>query len=250
MKPILLLLLTCLVCLGQEPGEWRTFTSPDGSKTFEGQLTAYDEVSEKATVRTKAGATIEFELDRVSDEDREYIETHAKDLPVSIKLDVRFEKIMERTSSSSTGGTRNATYEGGYKILIKNFTPTSYMDVDVDYIVVYRKDQVSGSGTDQITNGSDTIDLLANTSTEVVAGGVQLSSYFKKGQSTSGGGGCRTCPRSGGTSIPSQRSRDYLIGCIALIKINGQVVQTSATSPSVLRKYGKSLGVESSASAD
>jgi hypothetical protein len=252
MKPALLLLLTCLACYGQANTEWRTFTSPDGGKSFDGQLTGYDEVNELVTVRTKSGATLQFSLDRVSDDDRDYVESRAEDLPVSVSLDVRFEKIMDRVSSSSSGGTRNATYESGYKILINNLSPTAYGDVEVDYIIVYRKDQVSGSGTNQISSGSESIELRANRRHEVVADGVRLSSYYKKGQAAAaGGGGCSTCPSSGGGTVTrSERSRDFLVGCVARVKINGEVVHTSATSPNVLRQYGDSFGSGSSAAND
>ena len=35
----------------------------------------------------------------------------------------------------------------------------------------------------------------------------------------------------------SKRSRDYVLGCVARIKVNGKVVKTEASSSDILRKY-------------
>lgn len=67
-------LLAIGVCLGLGSGfaAGRTWTSADGSKTFEGDFESYDAAANKVTV-TKAGRPMTFSLDIVSDDDQAWV---------------------------------------------------------------------------------------------------------------------------------------------------------------------------------
>lgn len=57
----------------------RTWTSSDGSKTFEGEFKSYDATTEKLTV-LRGGSKMVFGLDKLSEEDREWVKAHVDEL--------------------------------------------------------------------------------------------------------------------------------------------------------------------------
>lgn len=243
-----LLPLAFLLVLGltaQADSSWRTFTSSDGQRTFEGRLTAYNSDTKVVTVQNRQGQTIHFSEDLISEDDRDYVLDNVDALPPRISLDVRFETLTERGDTKRSGDVRSKTSDAGYKISLRNYTPDNFDDVEVEYLLIYRKDQVQGSGENKVVRGSETVSLTANRTQDIETETVSLVSFYERGKvtsSTSGGCSGGGCPKST-SSIATQpkRSRDYLVGCIARVMVNGHVVTTAATAPNLLRQYESEL---------
>ena len=81
MKPYLLsLILGVGLCLPAADG--RTWTSSDGSKTFEAELTSYDPESGKVVMKRSNGKTLSFKQSILSEEDLEFLKTEGVKLVV------------------------------------------------------------------------------------------------------------------------------------------------------------------------
>ena len=64
---------TCLALLGQGPLAGRTWTSADGSKTFEGVLRALNENAKTVTVLMTGDKLVTFAIGLLSDKDRTFL---------------------------------------------------------------------------------------------------------------------------------------------------------------------------------
>jgi hypothetical protein len=242
MKAIVPILLLCLagVTLAETELPWRSFKSSDGEQTFEGRLIGYQSSDQTVTVRMKSGQTVTFAMARLSAEDRDYVVTEAPEPPISARLDLRFTKIMDETGSERDKGARSKTYNGGYNIQILNYSPQALEDVEVEYLIIYRKDATDGLGERMAHKGSTTMSsLLPNLRDVVVADGIALESSYEPGTSSvSAASGCSSCGTGGSVSVTkSQRTRDVILGCVARVKSRGQIVHTAASSPDILRRY-------------
>jgi len=235
MKTILFSVILLGMFAGNVFAEMRTFTSSDGQRTFQGTLLGYNSKTDVVSVRNEQGQTLHFNIDLISEKDREYVKANP---PLEkISLDVRFDRLMNRQDSNRGKNERVTNFEAGYKINLLNYTPQDLGKVDVEYLLIYRKDKVSGDAETRTVRGSGSVNLEANGKSELETTTVDLTNYFKRTITRSGGSGCSRCPRSQSTSVRTDRSRDSLVGCIARVKVNGQVVSTSATAPNLLRQY-------------
>lgn len=160
---LILPLLFGMVSMASAEADWRTYHSADGQRSFDGKLLAYDSETKTVTVVNRQRQTIDFSLDLLSEDDQDYVTEVADTLPVSIRLDVRFQELKERQNSererSQDKDTRKVESEGGFEIAINNFSGTGYDDVKVEYLVIYHKDNPDGDGDDQILRGSETITI-------------------------------------------------------------------------------------------
>ena len=78
--PMKLSIKKCLIIatalgLGLLPA--RTWTSADGSKTFEGKLKSYDDAGGKVTVTVRNGRILTFSVDKLSEADRKFLTEEA-----------------------------------------------------------------------------------------------------------------------------------------------------------------------------
>lgn len=73
MNPKLLLFAASLALIGQGPLTARTWTSADGSKTFEGELRALSEKAKTVTVLMEGGKLRTFKISLLSEEDRNFL---------------------------------------------------------------------------------------------------------------------------------------------------------------------------------
>lgn len=71
--------LAAALGIGQLPA--RTWTSADGSKTFEGTLVSYDKDSDKVTVTLRNGKTLTFGADKLSEADKTFLAEQAQAAP-------------------------------------------------------------------------------------------------------------------------------------------------------------------------
>ena len=96
-----------------------------------------------------------------------------------------FYESVEKTGSKRTSDTRTASYNGGYRIEIRNFLRRPIQNVSVDYIVIYRRDSTEGNGTLATKRGSkDLTALIPNYDESISIDGNPLSSYYKAGSVT------------------------------------------------------------------
>ena len=235
------LLASFLLLTVHAGAETRTFTCPTGERTFDGRLAAYDSGSKTVTVMNAQGHTLHFDISLISKPDQEYVIKNAPALPVNVSLDVRFEQLRDRQDSQKSGNTRRSTYDAGYTITLNDYSGQGLQNAEVEYLLIYRKDEVSGSGGNMTVSGRKSVSVVPNGSHKFETDTVQLVSFFQSGQvrTRSVGGGCRGggCGSTSTTATRSKRSRDFLVGCIAQIKVNGVVVETAATAPNILRQY-------------
>lgn len=243
MKTALIILFLGLGITGHADQEWRTFTSAEGGRTFKGQLTAFDEELDTVTVRNSNRQEVSFKMDLISKDDRDYVIENADKLPPDANLQIRFETLNERKDAKRGSDTRTKTYEGGYKISVNSYTPRTIKDVEVEYVMIYRKDKVDGNYNDAVVKGSKTVVVPSNSSVSIETETVDLVNYYKASKLVASGGGCSKgrCGSGSVTATKPERSRDFLIGCVARVTVNGHEVSVSATSPDVLEKYQSQL---------
>lgn len=98
------LLVTCsCVLFFAVSGEARTWTSPDGAKTFEGELKSYDPESGLVSVKLANGKILKFAQDKVSAADNAFLKEQGKvdaNAPApsaSVVADIAEEKLLERS---------------------------------------------------------------------------------------------------------------------------------------------------------
>lgn len=224
--------------------EWRTFTSADGGRSFKGQLVAFDKSTETVTVINAKRQRLSFKMDVISEADQDYVNDNADKLPPDANLKIRFDELFDRTDfQRGAEKTKTKTYDGGYTIHVNSYTPRLISEAEVEYVMIYRKDNVDGNYSDITVKGSETVVVPPNSSASVETETVDLVNFYKAGKAISSGGGCSRggCSKGSTTFTKSERSRDSLIGCVARVTVDGHVVAVSATSPGILEKYEAEL---------
>ena len=78
MKLNYLLLTGLAAVLGAGDLAARTWTSADGTKTFEGDFRSYDAEGKKVTVIMRNGRSITFDVAKLSEADKTFVEEEAK----------------------------------------------------------------------------------------------------------------------------------------------------------------------------
>lgn len=237
MKIISIISIFLCVFAGNVLAETHTFTSADGQRTFNGTLVGYNTNTQVVTVRNEQGQTLHFNIDLISEKDREFVKANPP--AANVSLDVRFDRSMDRQNSARSKNQRTASYEAGYKINLLNYTPQNLNNVEVEYLLIYRKDSVKGSPETRTVRGNGTVNIDANGTKEFETSTVNLESFFKRSTVRQSGGGCKGggCPKTQSSVTRTERSRDSLVGCIAQVKVNGEVVNTTATAPNLLRQF-------------
>ena len=166
--------------------EWRVFENADKTKSFQGRLVGYDPLAKKVTVQKKSTLRpVTFRIDLLSKEHRIFVESRAVELEAAGGLRMMFYENVTKTGSARTGSTKTSTYNGGYKIEIRNYLRRPIQDVAVDFLVIYRKDSTNGNGVRSIKRGSrDLTALVPNYDENISIEGIPLTSYYKAGTVT------------------------------------------------------------------
>ena len=166
--------------------EWRDFENADKTKSFQGRLVGYDPLAKKVTVQKKSTLRpVTFRIDLLSKEHRIFVESRAVELEAAGGLRMMFYENVTKTGSARTGSTKTSTYNGGYKIEIRNYLRRPIQDVSVDFLVIYRKDSTNGNGVRSIKCGSrDLTALVPNYDENISIEGIPLTSYYKAGTVT------------------------------------------------------------------
>ena len=182
----LLALLVGLAATASAELDWRSFENADETKSFQGRLVGYNPSSRKVTVQKKTTLRpVTFSVSLLSAEHQKYVEDRAVELEAAGGLRMMFYESVEKTGSRRTSDTRTASYNGGYRIEIRNFLRRPIQNVSVDYIVIYRRDSTEGNGTLATKRGSkDLTALIPNYDESISIDGIPLSSYYKAGSVT------------------------------------------------------------------
>jgi len=189
MKIFLLLLLT-LVSSAVAEIEWRSFENADKTKSFQGRLVGYNPLTKKVTVQRQSTLRpVTFQIDLLSEEHRTFVESRAVELEAAGGLRMMFYENVHKVGSTRSGSTKTSSYDGGYKIEIRNYLRRAIQDVSVDYLIVYRKDSTKGNGTRSIKRGSRNLTaLIPNYDENIIINGIPLTSYYKAGSVTAAAG--------------------------------------------------------------
>ncbi len=179
-------LLAGLVTTASAELEWRSFENADKTKSFQGRLVGYNPGSKKVTVQKKTTLRpVTFNVSLLSTEHRKYVEERAVELEAAGGLRMMFYQSVTKTGTKRTSDTRTASYNGGYKIEIRNFLRRAIQDVSVDYIVIYRKDSTKGNGNLATKRGTKNLtSLIPNYDENISIDGIPLTSYYKAGSVT------------------------------------------------------------------
>ena len=189
MKIFFFLLLT-LVSSAVAEIEWRSFENADKTKSFQGRLVGYNPLTKKVTVQRQSTLRpVTFQIDLLSEEHRTFVESRAVELEAAGGLRMMFYENVHKVGSTRSGSTKTSSYDGGYKIEIRNYLRRAIQDVSVDYLIVYRKDSTKGNGTRSIKRGSRNLTaLIPNYDENIVINGIPLTSYYKAGAVTRAAG--------------------------------------------------------------
>ena len=189
MKIFFFLLLT-LVSSAVAEIEWRSFENADKTKSFQGRLVGYNPLTKKVTVQRQSTLRpVTFQIDLLSEEHRTFVESRAVELEAAGGLRMMFYENVHKVGSTRSGSTKTSSYDGGYKIEIRNYLRRAIQDVSVDYLIVYRKDSTKGNGTRSIKRGSRNLTaLIPNYDENIVINGIPLTSYYKAGSVTTAAG--------------------------------------------------------------
>lgn len=221
----------------------RTFTDPDGERTFTAEILRYDHKQDTVTVRMKSdGRQVTFKLSRLSESDRDYLKGYAQQVAAENSFKFSFKKFMDETGANESGDTKTTTYNGGYQITLANFSTTNVENVTVESLTIWRKDTFDGMGDEQLVRGTHPISTaIAGLNERITTASIPMESRAKKSVLLSAGvaGGCASCggSRSSATYSKPLKSRDILVGCIVQVKVDGKVVSTAASGPAILRKF-------------
>ncbi|QQL43809.1 hypothetical protein [Sulfuriroseicoccus oceanibius] len=143
MKKTIMLVAGCLAMLGMHAGYGlerdRTFTSADGTKTFDGYLVEYDSKRDAISVRKEGGRVIKVTLDKLSEADQEFVKENASALAASRDLRVRLEKYRDSSTIEKGEGTRSSTRVEGYNVSIENLGKEQIKYLDVRTTIFVRR---------------------------------------------------------------------------------------------------------------
>jgi len=160
----------------------RTFTSRDGSKTFQAELTGYSTFNKMVTVRQANGRLLRFNINLLSEKDREYVESNGPKLT---------------SKKSMSGSWEHKEIPCHYTIAINNSRNELIDDAAVDYtIFVERNPKKGGSSVETIHGSSDIGMILRNYTEHVTTSTVMLHEWRDNpplpvgGGGGGGGGGC------------------------------------------------------------
>ena len=186
MKRTLITLVTCAIFATPAMAlEKRTFTSADGSKSFEGRLMDYDAKKGMVVVR-KGMRNMKFDLKLLSEKDRTYVEENANALAAANAIRLDFDLWKEKPQTVRTDSERTTTTPAGYEIEVRNWTKKSIQNVEIRYVIFHRKGAEDGPGSVVQTEGSyDITHLFAGRDDVTRTDPVDIVRYSRK---KSGGG--------------------------------------------------------------
>lgn len=192
-------------------GDLRTFTSADGSKTFEGELLAYSDEAEKVKVRMKDGRQATLPLSALSEKDTKWIrETGVRVLRVApLEITIKAEKTEgEEIIDRGAGGSRTIRSRNeGYTVNVANPTKNEIGALDADYVFYVRR-IVAETTEVQKHEGSITIPMIeAESAVDRSCGSITME------------------------------GRDKLLGLILRIKHGDQVLRSVETEAGLEAKY-------------
>lgn len=185
MKRILLPLIALMI-IGSAfaIGGNRIFHSAeDRSVTFEGALVDYDKESETVTVRIKGGALSKFSLEKLHQDDRDYILENADAIAAGHHLRLDFEERKNSTETTDRGRTRTTVRKGGFDVKLRNWSDQAINNVKVRTTVFVRRAAERGPSLVQTEISEHVIEEIAAQETKILKSvEVPLERVLKRGQ--------------------------------------------------------------------
>ncbi|MDB4730122.1 hypothetical protein OAF58_01415 [bacterium] len=129
---------------GFAQAELHKFTSKDGSKSFEAELTHYVPNQKLVEVRRESGKVMKFKMAVLSEDDQKYVMKRApvlkvaKDLKVSAKIQIGKKKVVKAKP------TKRTTIPKSYRVTFRNTSNLKMEDLEVEYELHWVRDNGSG----------------------------------------------------------------------------------------------------------
>ena len=192
MKLTIPFLICSLALLGPlAAGDSHAFTSRDGAKSFQAELTGYDIFSKMVTVRRPNGRVQRFKVALLSEKDQEYVRSKGPALAAMACLRISCDMDREKSEKSRKGNWERKQTPCSYTISLENTRNNYFDDVSIDYVIFCERNPKSGGGpTIEKTEGSKKIGMLLPVNTEhVTTEKVVLNSWTDNPPIPSGGSG-------------------------------------------------------------
>ena len=143
---------------GFAQAELRTFTSKDGSKSFEAELTQYVPNEKMVEVRRESGKVVKFKMAVLSEDDQKFVLKRApllkvaKDLKVGARIKIGKKEIVKAKP------TKRTTIPKSYRVTFRNTSNLKMEDLDVEYELHWVRDNGSGrKGEEKIVAKGSTL---------------------------------------------------------------------------------------------
>ncbi|MBT8036997.1 MAG: hypothetical protein KJO21_05585 [Verrucomicrobiae bacterium] len=134
----LIALLSLVYVLPSAAFEQRLFYSAkDKSKSFEAKLLDYDPIKKVVRVTLKSGKTTSFALSLLSEEDQEYVRSHAVILAVGRDVKLSLKEIKGEVEHSKDGLIRRSATPRSYEVSVYNRSDQIIEDFEVRYSFYY-----------------------------------------------------------------------------------------------------------------
>ena len=228
------------LCLAMSASaEMRQFLNAEGTKSFSAELTDYDAKSKRVSVRLKNGRIQTFQIDLLSEEDKNYIEANARFLAVGNSLGVTLTRYQDASRKESSGRTVNRVHPSGYAITLNNRSKEVFSNLTLNYTLHYAvQDYLKPERVNQSKAGTLTCKVLPSSgretfrtdSVDIVAG--KLEPVIKNVRRRSGGQDYMEAvvTKEGG------RRKDLLVGCKLEVVVDGRVVKSVTDGTIQLQK--------------
>lgn len=220
--------------------EMRLFQNPEKTKTFMGELTAYDAKNKLVSVRMKNGRVSKFSMDHLSKEDQEYVEANAKRLAIANDLRVSLDEFHKPSRKVKKGRVLDRIQASGYNIMLSNRSKVAMLDISMNYTLYYKvQGYLKPKRTTKSQSGTLNCEVVAaigsisykTETVDIVSGKLEPKIDQVQRRNADGEKYTETVVRE-----PGGRRKDLLVGCRVDILVNDQVVKTVTDGITSLEK--------------
>lgn len=181
----LLVPFLCLLAVAAK-AETREFRSRDMSKSFRGEFLGYDPTTTKVRVKTDAGATLEFPVTALCEEDQKW----AKENATQWRMRIEPKEIVGKEQLVSKGTREIAKRDLRYDVTVTNLERADLDNATINYQIVYRREEIrEGRVQSQLLLHETTspLELVAPGKKNTLASPAMTLNSNKPGKCMSGG---------------------------------------------------------------
>lgn len=221
--------LGCL-CLGVATlsAELHDFKSADGSKSFSGELIAYDAATKTVTVNSQR-STKKFSIDVLSEADQKYVIEQGKLLAVYNNIEISLKEFREDSQKRTSERIEDRVAPCGYYITLNNRSAQDFKNLVVKYTIYYGvQGYLEVDRKIETSSGELTCDLSSNRSqelqtktVEIVSGKMEPLIENVRRRNKDGSHYMESIVKE-----PGGRRTDLLQGCVVELWVDGKVVKT------------------------